>query len=115
MEPKPLQKPHPPIWLGGNSSKSLELTAELADGWYSRHVSPEKLKECIEFIKRNAKKSNMEYATTFEWLQMKDLGDADRVINEINRYSEAGATLITITFTKLEDLEYFAKNILKSI
>jgi FMNH2-dependent dimethyl sulfone monooxygenase len=33
LEPKPVQKPHPPIWWGGQSTKSRELTADLADGW----------------------------------------------------------------------------------
>jgi alkanesulfonate monooxygenase SsuD/methylene tetrahydromethanopterin reductase-like flavin-dependent oxidoreductase (luciferase family) len=33
MEPKPIQKPHPPIWWGGASEKSRELVADLADGW----------------------------------------------------------------------------------
>jgi FMNH2-dependent dimethyl sulfone monooxygenase len=33
LEPKPLQRPHPPIWWGGESKKSMELTADLADGW----------------------------------------------------------------------------------
>ena len=33
LEPKPVQKPYPPIWWGGNSAKSRELVADLADGW----------------------------------------------------------------------------------
>ena len=32
--PKPVQKPHPPIWVGGESRPALRRTAELADGWY---------------------------------------------------------------------------------
>jgi alkanesulfonate monooxygenase SsuD/methylene tetrahydromethanopterin reductase-like flavin-dependent oxidoreductase (luciferase family) len=33
LSPKPLQKPHPPIWVGANSPRSMKMTAELADGW----------------------------------------------------------------------------------
>ena len=33
LEPKPLQKPHPPIWWAGQSEKSRQLAADLADGW----------------------------------------------------------------------------------
>ena len=32
--PKPVQKPHPPIWVGGESPRALRRTAELANGWY---------------------------------------------------------------------------------
>lgn len=31
--PLPVQKPHPPIWIGGNSNRAIRRTVELADGW----------------------------------------------------------------------------------
>jgi probable F420-dependent oxidoreductase len=34
FEPKPVTKPHPPIWVGGESPRSLRRVAELGDGWY---------------------------------------------------------------------------------
>jgi probable F420-dependent oxidoreductase len=34
MEPKPVQKPHPPIWVGGESGPSLRRAAKLGDAWY---------------------------------------------------------------------------------
>jgi len=33
LEPKPIQKPGPPIWLGGHHDKMLSLVAEQGDGW----------------------------------------------------------------------------------
>jgi probable F420-dependent oxidoreductase len=33
MLPAPLQKPHPPIWVGGNSRRAIRRAVELADGW----------------------------------------------------------------------------------
>jgi alkanesulfonate monooxygenase SsuD/methylene tetrahydromethanopterin reductase-like flavin-dependent oxidoreductase (luciferase family) len=32
--PKPVQQPHPPIWVGGESPPSLRRTARLGDAWY---------------------------------------------------------------------------------
>jgi alkanesulfonate monooxygenase SsuD/methylene tetrahydromethanopterin reductase-like flavin-dependent oxidoreductase (luciferase family) len=33
MEPKPVQKPHPPIWLGARHSNALKRAVRQADGW----------------------------------------------------------------------------------
>jgi probable F420-dependent oxidoreductase len=39
--PKPVQKPHPPIWVGGESRRALRRTAELGNGWYPISVNPQ--------------------------------------------------------------------------
>lgn len=31
--PRPVQTPHPPIWVGGNSKRAIRRAVELADGW----------------------------------------------------------------------------------
>ncbi len=33
-EPHPVQKPHPPIWIGGHSRPALRRTAKYGDGWH---------------------------------------------------------------------------------
>lgn len=33
FSPAPFQKPHPPVWIGGDSDATLNLVRELADGW----------------------------------------------------------------------------------
>ncbi|SCL27615.1 probable F420-dependent oxidoreductase, Rv2161c family [Micromonospora rhizosphaerae] len=35
MEPKPVQRPHPPILLGGQAPQALSRAGRLADGWVS--------------------------------------------------------------------------------
>ena len=39
--PKPLQKPHPPIWIGATGPRMLRIVAELGDGWITTNQSPE--------------------------------------------------------------------------
>lgn len=33
MLPRPVQRPHPPIWVGGNSPRALRRAVEHGDGW----------------------------------------------------------------------------------
>ena len=33
MLPRPLQRPHPPIWVGGNSRRAIRRAVEKGDGW----------------------------------------------------------------------------------
>jgi probable F420-dependent oxidoreductase len=50
--PKPVQRPHPPIWIGGQADRSLEMVADYADGWLSFWVSPEQFPKAIAEVHR---------------------------------------------------------------
>lgn len=34
MRPSPVQQPHPPLFVGGNSKRAIRRAAELGDAWY---------------------------------------------------------------------------------
>ena len=40
LEPKPVQTPHPPIWVGGESGPSVRRAARLGDAWYPIGTNP---------------------------------------------------------------------------
>src|SRR5262245_15484773 len=40
FEPKPVQRPRPPIWVGGESPAALRRVAHLGDGWYPVGSNP---------------------------------------------------------------------------
>ena len=41
MFPKPVQEPHPPIHIGGESDAALRRTARYADGWLPQSLGPD--------------------------------------------------------------------------
>ena len=56
-EPKPLQKPHPAIWVGGNVSAMLKETAEIGNGWIPYHLTPQEYEEKWSRIEEMAEKA----------------------------------------------------------
>jgi probable F420-dependent oxidoreductase len=44
FEPKPIQKPHPPIWVGGHSKAALRRTVQFGAAWHPINRSPEELR-----------------------------------------------------------------------
>jgi len=45
--PKPVQKPHPPIWVGGDSPGAFRRVATLGDGWHATSKTPAQFKEAL--------------------------------------------------------------------
>lgn len=51
FEPRCVQKPHLPIWFGGDADAVLRRTARHADGWWPTRTPPERLAERLDFIR----------------------------------------------------------------
>jgi probable F420-dependent oxidoreductase len=51
FEPKPFQKPHLPIWMGGDADAVLKRAARHASGWMPFLTKPEDIPAKINFIK----------------------------------------------------------------
>lgn len=51
FEPKPVQQPHPHIWIGGNSTAALKRAARY-DGWMPWLITPEELPACLADLRQ---------------------------------------------------------------
>jgi len=54
IDPKPVQRPGPPIWVGGRSDAALARAGRQGDGWVSYVVTPERYAQSLEKIRAAA-------------------------------------------------------------
>ncbi|MGH7391877.1 MAG: LLM class flavin-dependent oxidoreductase [Candidatus Rokuibacteriota bacterium] len=50
IDPKPVQRPGPPIWVGGRSDAALARAGRQGDGWVSYVVTPERYAQSLARI-----------------------------------------------------------------
>ena len=50
LDPKPVQKPHPPIWVSGRSEAAMRRCARFGTGWLPYMYTPEQLAESLAHI-----------------------------------------------------------------
>ncbi len=84
--PRPLQKPHPPIWVGGESVYALKRVVAFGDGW---HIA-----SMLDQLKRLSEEAGREY----ESLELTAMQDT------IQRYRDFGVkTLFTVSLSRDPD------------
>ena len=89
--PYPLQKPHPPIWVGGESQPALKRVAEFGDGWHIGLVLPERIPQKLQDLKQLMEKAGRDFSK----LELTALADPNRLKdNEIRAYHTAGVHVL---------------------
>jgi probable F420-dependent oxidoreductase len=56
FEPRPVQKPHPPIWIGGNSQRAIRRAVELGDCWHPTRPNADEIRAGKAHIRQIAER-----------------------------------------------------------
>jgi probable F420-dependent oxidoreductase len=114
FEPKPVQKPHPPILVGGESDAALKRAAEVGDGWYGvRHTPETAARQVAKLSELRAAAGRS--AASFEITVSPAASSLDRDV--LARFAEAGVErVVSLPWTRareaMDALERFAARLL---
>ena len=97
--PKPVQKPHPPIWVGGFADGALRRVARYGDAWHAAGL-PEWLVDRYANIKQYAREYGRDPDSIALTLRGDGIGQGEpaRSIDLLRRYKEVGVTFATLDF-----------------
>ena len=136
--PKPAQKPHPPIWVGGQSRAAIRRAATLGDGWHpvgtipAATLEPEELAGDLATLNRFAERAGRDPSTLavsmkaplYDPAMMQSgprrrfSGSTDAILEDVHTYSEIGVSHIIFDIRgsdlsrSLERLDWFAGEVM---
>lgn len=137
-EPLPVQKPHPPIWIGGHSKPALRRTARYGDGWHpvgavaASPLPPSEMREKIEELKRLTDEAGRDFdkieisfkaplyepnLTEVQGERRRFTGSAEQVAEDIREYGSLGISELIFDFrgetidASMEAMDRFAREI----
>jgi probable F420-dependent oxidoreductase len=85
--PRPLQKPHPPIWVGGESTPALKRVVEFGDGWHLGPIALEEVKPRFAQLRELMEKAGRDFAK----LEITSMVDSRRLsVADIRAYRDLG-------------------------
>ena len=139
--PKPVQKPHPPIWVGGESPAALRRTARYGDTWFPIGNNPRhpldtvarfadgvaRMRAAAEKIGRDPSAIGLAFfanwfdetksATTADGERLLLTGGSTAIADDIGGLGELGVTGLTLNFQRdtlessLASMQRFAEDI----
>lgn len=137
--PKPVQDPHPPIWVGGESPPALRRAGQLGDAWYPignnpsfPMDTPERLSEAMSTVRRHAEEAgrdpeSIDFGYSAGWYNDREAatgrdggrriftGDPEQVAADIRDFEALGVRHLVVGLTgsspdeTLDRMERFAR------
>lgn len=94
MYPKPVQKPHPPIYFGGEGEAALRRVADLGQGWFGFNLLPDETEPRVKRLEallreRGRTRAEVDFGVS---PYMKPI-----TFDDVERYAEIGIDLLIVT------------------
>jgi probable F420-dependent oxidoreductase len=121
FEPKPVQKPHLPIWIGGDAEPMLKRAARYASGWFPWLTRPEDIPAKIDFIKSQRTYDGRPLEVLYG-LGSSQVGEghvdvddptqmpgmsAEKIIDQLGWFAELGVTMTGVPIPPVKDVNAY--------
>jgi probable F420-dependent oxidoreductase len=108
--PKPVQQPHPPLWIGGHSQAAYRRAVAFGDGWHASSQTPEQLSAHLDHLRRVADDMARPFDSLELSLRLKlsddDLrGSRQALVDLYGAYQKLGLSHVAIDFRR-DDLSH---------
>ena len=121
FEPKPVQVPHIPIWMGGDADAVLKRIARCASGWWPFLTKPEAIPDRIDFIKsqpnynRQLKDVMYGFATTrigeghvvLDDPKVRPGMTKSEIVDRLSWFKTLGVTISSVPIPKVRSIEEY--------
>ena len=119
--PSPVQQPHPPLWIAGNSTAAMERAARTGDGWHAIDLAPAELAPRVAMLRRRIAAHGRQPDDVTVSLRKGVLvgadgsrplyGDAAKVRRDLDAYREAGLDYLVVGLRQAKSADELSRAI----
>ena len=103
--PLPVQKPHPPIWVGGNTLPAMRRAARWGDGWHPVYLPFEVIQQKLGQLRALVEEEGRDFSR----LEITTLAGAGVILEEAKAYQAVGIQVLYLLTTSNKPQELFAQ------
>jgi probable F420-dependent oxidoreductase len=102
--PKPHQRPHPPLWIGGRSDAAMRRAARAGDAWHPSHLSTDELRRRIPELRAECERAGRSPGEVMVTTRRRVVLGPPPADADPSRLLQGGAGAIAATVAKLEQI-----------
>ena len=108
IQPRAVQQPRPPIWVGGSAPAAIRRAARLADGWLPQGTPLDQMPESVGLYRKERGDDTGDIGAISDWLYVGEpawdvnrpcvSGSPEQLADNLNRWAAVGVNHLQVRF-----------------